>query len=87
MVGGERIRRNSLTTLHSMPAASTVEGHRALGRQTSVPHGYNVCIQLSMCSNNASWVAGWMGLLDEDAAVDVAVSKGFNSVVNLKDHH
>jgi len=26
-------------------------------------------------------------LLDEDAAVDVAVSKGFHSVVNLKDYH
>jgi len=40
-------RRNSLTTLHSLPVSTEDEELRSvkkigLGRQTTVPHGYNV---------------------------------------------
>lgn len=51
MMIGQRIRRNSLTTLHSLPASSAADsclqhaGRRqlAVSRRMSVPHGYNVC--------------------------------------------
>ncbi|XP_013418883.1 dynein heavy chain domain-containing protein 1-like [Lingula anatina] len=36
--GGRVVRRNSLTTLHSLPSADTKED---LERQNTVPHGYN----------------------------------------------
>ena len=50
VVSGERIRRNSLTTLHSLPSVTLEDSRRlALGRQMSVPHGYNVknCFKIS----------------------------------------
>ena len=42
-----RIRRHSLTTLHSLPmsekgAGSTTAGSVGIERQTTVPHGFNV---------------------------------------------
>ena len=61
MSGGERIRRNSLTTLHSLPSttsSSVADSRRlAVGRQTSVPHGYNVCcIQLCVFISVADFI-------------------------------
>ena len=37
---GQRIRRNSLTTLHSLPAS--IKGGPGITRQATVPHGFNV---------------------------------------------
>jgi len=66
MSGGERIRRNSLTTLHSLPSTSSssslsssvADSRRlAVGRQTSVPHGYNVCcVQLCVFISVADFI-------------------------------
>ena len=42
--GEKRIRRNSLTTLHSLPTTQSDIPPPSLGlvRQTTVPHGFNV---------------------------------------------
>jgi len=59
VVSGERIRRNSLTTLHSLPSVTLKDSRRlALGRQMSVPHGYNVkklLQNLKACSLWSLW--------------------------------
>ena len=62
---GERIRRNSLTTLHSLPsssssaaAASAPSSMQRLtpARHMSVPHGYNVWRTVCHCLPVCFWV-------------------------------
>ena len=57
--GEKRIRRNSLTTLHSLPTTQSdiPQPQMGLVRQTTVPHGFNVsasvCLCHVMCTNIA----------------------------------
>ena len=52
--GENRIRRNSLTTLHSLPTTQSdiPPPQGGLVRQTTVPHGFNVS------QSNHSWGGG-----------------------------
>jgi len=52
VLGRQRIRRNSLTTLHSLPTSATADSslqpadslQLAPGRRMSVPHGFKVYV-------------------------------------------